>query len=237
MNEICIHHHLGLGDHLDCNGMVRCFLAKPDIDGIHVFSKSNYYDMIEFMYRDEERITVVEIDKNQDEYKQVDEYIKNNDFAHFLRVGHENYPFLREHLYDKNCWEFFYDQVEMPYGVRVDLFYFDRDLEEERRVFDKLNPENEPFIFVHEDKERGFEVNHKHFLDSTLRIIENDVTENIFHFIKILEEAEEIHCMESSFKSLIDLYAKTDALFYHDFRNQPLGNYTNKKWNIIKYEN
>jgi hypothetical protein len=42
--------------------------------------------------------------------------------------------------------------------------------------------------------------------------------------------------MESSFKSLIDLYAKTDKIFYHDFRNQPLGRHTNKKWNVIKYE-
>ena len=51
-----------------------------------------------------------------------------------------------------------------------------------------------------------------------------------------IEEAEEIHCMESSMKSLIDLYAKTDNIFYHDFRNQPIGNLTHKKWNVIKYD-
>ena len=42
--------------------------------------------------------------------------------------------------------------------------------------------------------------------------------------------------MESSFKSLIDIYAKTENIFYHDFRNQPLGTKTNKKWKVIKYE-
>ena len=236
MKKLAIHHHLGLGDHLDCNGMVRYILKNSDFDKICVFSKSNYYEMIEYMYRDNPDISVVKIDKSLNENQQVFEYVKNNEFEHFLRVGFENYPFLKEHLYDKNCWEFFYDQVKIPYSARIDYFYFERDNKQEQRVYEKLNPKNKPFIFVHDDESRGFKVDRKHFVDSKLETVENDVTENIFYFTKILEEAEEIHCMESSFKSLIDLYAKTDKIFYHDFRNQPLGNYTNKKWNIIKYE-
>jgi hypothetical protein len=89
---------------------------------------------------------------------------------------------------------------------------------------------------MHDDKDRGFELNRNHFLDKNLNIVENDMNENIFNFIKIIEDAEEIHCMESSFKSLIDIYATTENIFYHDFRNQPLGTRTNKKWRVIKYE-
>tara|TARA_R110000824_G_scaffold3106_1_gene14227 strand:- start:72 stop:782 length:711 start_codon:yes stop_codon:yes gene_type:complete len=236
MKKLCIHHHLGLGDHLDCNGMVRHFLKNADFDQIYVFSKSNYFSMIDFMYRDEENIIVVEINKDQNEYEYIQSFVTDNNIDFFLRVGHENYPFLKEHLYDKNCWEFFYDQVKLPYNVRTNDFYFERNREEEQRVYNKLNPENEPFVFVHDDKSRGYQVDRKHFVDSSLKVVENDITENIFYFTKILEEAKEIHCMESSFKSLIDLYAQTDEIFYHDFRNQPLGNYTNKKWNVIKYE-
>ena len=51
-----------------------------------------------------------------------------------------------------------------------------------------------------------------------------------------IEESKEIHCMESSFKTLIDIYAKQDNIFYHDFRNQPLGQNSLDKWKIIKYE-
>jgi len=236
MNKLCIHHHLGLGDHLDCNGMVRYILKNSDYDKIYVFSKSKCYEIINYMYNDNPNIIVVKIDEKKNEDQQVFEYVKNNEFEHFLRVGFENYPFLKEHLYDKNCWEFFYDQVKIPYSAHVDYFYFERDNKQEQRVYEKLNPKNKPFIFVHDDESRGLKVDRKHFADPKLEIVDNDVTENIFYFTKILEEAEEIHCMESSFKSLIDLYAKTDKIFYHDFRNQPLGNYTNKKWNIIKYE-
>ena len=60
MNKFYIHHHLGLGDHLDCNGMVRC-MQKSLGTKVCVFSKSNYYSMIEYMYRDTEDIEVVEI--------------------------------------------------------------------------------------------------------------------------------------------------------------------------------
>ena len=232
-NELCIHHHLGLGDHFDMNGMVRNYLKE--YDKIHIFSKPNYYKMIDYMYRDEDSIIVVEIPGGPQEVTQAEEYYKTSTCDKFLRIGFENYPFGQEELYGKNCWEFFYEQVSVPYYVRTSMFHVERDEVGENQLMDKLNPKKEKFIFVHDDKSRGFEVNRNHFLDKNLLVLENDVSENIFHFIKLIEEAEEIHCMESSMKSLIDLYAKTDKIFYHDFRNQPLGKLTNKKWNVIKY--
>ena len=58
MKELCIHHHLGLGDHFDMNGMVRNYLKE--FNKIYVFSKSSYYSMIEYMYRDNDNIIVIE---------------------------------------------------------------------------------------------------------------------------------------------------------------------------------
>lgn len=234
MNKFYIHHHLGLGDHLDCNGMVRCMQKSLDTK-VCVFSKSNYYSMIEYMYRDTEDIEVVEISK-EDEYGDVKRVVAEND-GQLIIVGHQFYPGKRAELeQDKNCWEFFYEQLQMPYDIRYTHFYVQRDEEEEQRVFNKLNPDNEPYIFIHEDADRGFTLDRKHFLDNSLKVIENDVTENIFHFTKILENAQEIHCMESSFKTLIDLYCQQDNIFYHDIReSQPLGKHSSDKWKVISY--
>ena len=230
-----IHHHLGLGDHLDCNGMVRHILKHSEHDNVAVFAKSNYFSMIDYMYRDDDHIKVLKVSK-EDEYGDVDKIIRENKAENFLKIGHEYYPGRQAELsQNKNCWEFFYEQIDMPYSVRYDYFYVERDSAEEQRVYDKLNPDNEPFIFVHDDPERGFTLEHKHFLNQDLRIIMNDVTENIFHFTKIIEEAEEIHCMESSFKTLIDFYAKQDNIFYHDFRHHPLGQNSLDRWKVIKY--
>ena len=107
-NELHLHHHLGLGDHMDCNGLVRFFLATGDYDRINLFVKSTYYNMIKTMYSDESRINLVKIDVNKDEDQQVFEYVKKSGNTNLLRVGHENYPFGRELLDNKNCWEYFY---------------------------------------------------------------------------------------------------------------------------------
>ena len=235
-NELCLHHHLGLGDHIDCNGMVRFILEIGNYDRIHLFVKSTYHDMVEYMYSDEDRISLVKVDPKKNEDAQVVEYIKSLSGAKLLRVGHENYPFGREKIDNKNCWEYFYEQLSLPYNIKVDYFHLDRDLDEEARLLRKLNTSGAPFAFVHDDPEKGFNLNTDYVENKDLKIIRNDPTENVFHFLGILEQAEEIHCMESCFKSLIEIYAKTDKLFYHDFRGHPLGTRTNKQWEIIKYD-
>jgi len=232
--ELCIHHHLGLGDHFDCHGMVRYMLKNFDFGKVYVFSKSNYFNMVEYMYRDEDNIEVIKIDKNLNEYDQVSSFLKANESIHFLRVGFDQYPSGREVQDNKNCWEYFYEQVQIPPKVRTDYFYVERDEEAESNLLKELNPGNKPYIFVHDDPERGHEIDMKKLTNDFL-VIRNDNTKNIFHFIKVLEDAEEIHCMESSFKSLIDFYAKTADLYYHDFRGHPLGEKTNREWTIVDY--
>jgi len=149
-----------------------------------------------------------------------------------LVVGHQYYDHQAE---GKNCWEIFYDQVAIPYEVRKSYFYVKEDPVQEKKLLEKLNPENLPFAFVHDDKDRGFILDKSHIKNKDLHIIENDTSENIFHFISILEEAEEVHCMESSFKTLVDIYCDQEKLFFHDFRGHPLGSQSNKNWKQIKY--
>ena len=47
---ILIHHHLGLGDHIVCNGLVRNLIQKNQIYGI--FVKKHNVDNVMFMYKD-----------------------------------------------------------------------------------------------------------------------------------------------------------------------------------------
>ena len=105
-----------------------------------------------------------------------------------------------------------------------------RDMDEEERVYNKLNPSNEEYIFVHDDETRGFKID----IDNDLKIIRNDITENIFHFPMILEKAKEIHVMESSFKSMVEHFDVDGDLYFHDFRQHPLGRHV-KKWKVVEY--
>ena len=237
MNEtLYIYHHLGLGDHFDCNGMVRYMLETSGFDSVGVFCKSNYFAMVDYMYRDTDKIKVIEVDKDnevQDVYKFI---LDNGVERNLLKVGYEYYHCLPEkEKASKNCWEIFYEQVEVPYEVRHTYFHVERDQTEEQRVMQKLNPEGRDFVFTHDDPSRGFILDKSHILDSNLHVIENDVSENIFHLLSVVEQAKEIHCMESSFKTLIDIYAKQENIFFHDFRNHPLGGRSNPNWKVISY--
>ena len=74
MRRLFVHHHIGLGDHFDCNALVRYVyhqrqtLDEKGFDLIHVFSKDNHFSIIDYMYRDNEDIIVEKIDKSLDEY-------------------------------------------------------------------------------------------------------------------------------------------------------------------------
>lgn len=50
-----IYHHLGLGDHIICNGLVRS-LKNSFNEEISVFVKPQYYENISKMYRDDPNI-------------------------------------------------------------------------------------------------------------------------------------------------------------------------------------
>jgi len=227
MKNILLHHHLGLGDHIDCNGMVRYFSELYPDNVINIPAKSHYYSMIEFMFRDNEKIKVHKISGN--EYEEVSRlYTELNPESIFV-VGHQYYPNITSP--DKNCWEYFYEQFEIDLDIKYDMFYMDRDLDGEEKLLAKLNPKMEEYIFVHDDKDRGFEIE----IDSDYKIIRNDIKENIFHFPSVLKNAKEIHLMESSFKSMVEHFETDGELFFHDFRGHPLGKHI-KNWKVIDYE-
>ena len=59
-----VYHHLGLGDHIICNGMVRYF--KEIYGKIKVFCKPHNYKNVEYMYRDDDNIEVLSIGEDSD---------------------------------------------------------------------------------------------------------------------------------------------------------------------------
>lgn len=227
MSKLIIHHHLGLGDNIDCNAIVR-FLSDG-YESVDVFAKKSYATMVEYMYRDLDKINIVPVDGN--EYDEVAKYLTEQpeDGVNFLRIGHENYP--PNAPADKNCWELFYDQLNLPHEIKYEYFYIKSDEEEENRVYNKLNPNNEDFIFVHEESSMGV---FPFDLETDMKIIRNDVEENIFHFTKILNKAKEIHVMESAFKSMAEHFPTEGKLVFHNNREHPLGK-TKKDWEVIEY--
>ena len=59
-NKLIIHHHLGLGDYINCNGMVN-YLSNM-FDKIIIPLKSNYAHMIKYLYKDNPKIEFLNLE-------------------------------------------------------------------------------------------------------------------------------------------------------------------------------
>jgi len=255
MKSIYIHHHLGLGDCIDCNAIARIY-AK-EYDKVNIFCKECYSYMVTYMYRDNPKINVITIPDGIDENYFVKHYLDGTTCTmeqlkglqpmdtfegqvEFLKIGHDNYPWGQEEKLGKGCAEIFYDLVNIPYIKRFEEFYYERDPKEEKRVYDKLNPNDEEYIFVHDDASRGYPIDDDRVFEyndgKEIKIIRNDMSENLFFYGMILEKAKQIHCMESSFRSIVEILDTTDELYFHSFRTEAyVGNSTRREWKEVPY--
>jgi hypothetical protein len=108
----------------------------------------------------------------------------------------------------------------------------------------------EPYIIVHRytnDHPQGlpldYEAVRRDWGLPPIRVIEitPDITNNMMQYIKLIENASEIHCVPSSFHCLVDsMHDKTKAiLFYHDLREKTAmswnSDWNGHIWKLIRY--
>ncbi len=236
-DDLYVYHHLGLGDMIHCNGMVRFLLEKLDPNArIHVFCKVRNSAMVCWMFRDDPRIVIEQVTEADKERIQVDRVMHERRSSNLFVVGHSALRAL-EAAFPKDFFDIlFYRQAGIPYKVRYSHCFWERDEGEEDRVFRKLAPSCE-YVFVHDDPTRGYRIDTS---SMTMPVIRNDVTESIFHLGKVLENARQVHCMESSIRCMLEsLDLSRTELFYHNFRypDRPLGKATCHQWSEISYPN
>ena len=212
MNEVYIHHHTGMGDHFICNGLVRNIAKK--YDKVYLFYKTlpYYLTNLEYMYRDlGDKISFIGGMDWHDEF--VDFYRWSHPGINYLRIGFEYLNNTK-----LNFDEAFYEQAGLPFSKKFDDFYIQRDDEIETQLCKEVNPSGEPYIFVHQDIARGMKMNLDYIKDKSLKVIEPSKNYLLGHHIKLIEDAQEVHVMDSSFKNLIDCaIAKKENMFFHRY--------------------
>lgn len=195
-DEKYIYHHLGLGDHIICNGLVRYFCDKHKL--IYLFCYEHYVNNIEFMFRDINNLKILPF-KSEDEIKNF--IFNRKDVANnLIRIGFENLLTLPDNIISFD--QAFYYLASLNFDIRYNKFYIERDFNKEEIVYKELNPDNEKYIFIVDDPIRNFVIDRKK-INSNFKIIENNINFGIFDYFKILENAEEVHCMQTGFMDLI----------------------------------
>jgi len=226
-----IYHHMGLGDHIICNGLIREIYERKfsQYSNIFLFCKIINYYSVTFMYKDLNKLSVIPIPND----KYVEKYITNIKEAHdLIKIGFE-----KRNLHHKYFDEDFYKIAGFDFNLRWEKFFVSRDHNSERKLFEELGIKKNDYVFIHEDKTRNYLIDKSFVKNKDLRIINPFFTDNIFDWCTVLENAKEIHCIDSSFKLLADsLKLKTKELFLHYSYINKDNNYISSskyKWQII----
>lgn len=232
VSSILIYHPLGLGDHIVCNGLVREQCKRYDRVGLYCFKRNE--PSISFMYRDVKNLRLQVI------YSQNE--IKRFFFWYRLTFGDSRYDsLLHVRITDAETGvkyeRQFYNSAGLSLATLWESFFVERDEARENSLSQKVHLPDR-YIFLHDDAR--FPIDSAR-ISSSLPIMRPDagLTDNIFDYCGVIEHAEEIHVMDSSFMFLVDCLPYTNPqqrLFVHRYArdNMPWSLPILKKdWKII----
>lgn len=175
--------HLGLGDSIICNALVRHFTQWQVVI---VPCKEHNLASVQFMFRDNPNIVVVPVKDDAE----ADKLCNKHQWSLKLGMFGDNFSF-------KDWDAIFYAQAGVPFDRRWTGFYCRREPSSEIRP-----PHKGPFAFVHEDVNRKMVIDDALLPQIPLVVAERQST--IFAYTACIEEADEIHCIDSAYLSLVE---------------------------------
>ena len=134
----------------------------------------------------------------------------------------------------------FYLAYNIAFETRILYFDFIRESELEEHYYTKMNPTNEKYILTHTGTNAQIDINYINNKNNYKIINLNDSSDIFFDSIKLLMNAQEIHCIDSSWAVFIYLvdskykFFDNVNIFIHCVRNYNFMFETDKtNWKII----
>ncbi|PCI30376.1 hypothetical protein COB55_00205 [Candidatus Wolfebacteria bacterium] len=225
MSTVILCHHLGLGDHVMCHGIVREYCKK--YSKVLIFSKPHNYDSVSFMFRDIANLAIAKGDDTT-----MKEFIQLNT-SKFQGLKYDEVKAIGfQHLNRESGipleWQF-YQIAGVPFEKKWSSFFINRDIEREKALFEKIAPK-EDYVFLHEDTSRKYIIK-RNLINKNYALVTPgiELTSNFSDYCSIIEKAKEIHVIDSSFMFLIDClpYNNPDQkLYIHRYARE------NNEWQL-----
>lgn len=142
-----------------------------------------------------------------------------------------------------------YDYFDVRMSVRYTQWQAQFDPEQGAKLYTQLNPDQEPYLLWHNGmsyRPQGAPVDLIHWRAQQglppLKVIPvQPHTHNLLDWHVLIEQAQEIHCVASSFFHLVDsLWNRTQAdLYYHEVRSNAIlqvnCHANNYRWRVVNY--
>lgn len=221
MSSVLVYHPVGLGDHIACSGIVREYAKTHERVGL--FCVEQNYPSVSHLYRDLSQVKIHAVRSHND--------VRRFRILNTLQLSSHHYDrvvvvrsFDEESgiQYEKQ----FYHSASLPLKKMWDNFFVERNAESEKILWEKAKL-NEPFVFVHDDAR--FPLPAERLPKLPLFRPDLSLTKDIFDYCEVLEKAQEIHVVDSSFMFLIDCLEYTNPaqkLFVHRYARP------NMPWNL-----
>lgn len=235
---------LGLGDNFANVGLVHYF-ADRCLE-LHVPVWPKFFETMSCLYQDTANIIVVGLGHYDEGENQ---YVAEHRLSRILPT--DLYRMNIGDIPSAVLWDMqTYANYEVPYEYKYKNFRLPKKIQGAEELFKQLT-NNEPYILVHRRSFRyhdGFPINIDDFRKAhnlpNINVVEikEGITDNMMQFVPLIERAEEIHVVASSFHCLVDcMYNKTKGkLFFHDIRSDAIMRINsaenNNCWTIVKYE-
>ena len=227
--KIIIHHHLGLGDTIICNGLVNYLSSEKNLT-CYLPVKEHYLNMVKFLYRDNKNIIIFPV-KNETRDQDVEDFSLANKIK-ILKVGFKK-------VKKQNFNTYFYKQLKIPYDYSFNYFHIPTDKEKEdqlkKHLFKYYNVKSDKYILIHsESSYQKYELNIESNIDKIYIDKESDLHNNLFLYRNLIFNAEEIHCINGSFLHLVERIDCKAKLYYHHLRKNNI--HLKENWNWITYD-
>jgi hypothetical protein len=207
--SLIVHHHLGLGDHFICNGLVHSILAKFGCSTLFLLTKPEYAVTVRKLYEDFPAVEIVEL---PEAYR-----LKEGVFSLLLSQSN-SMPLLKVSFKQdgKSPFDFaFYRQLGIPFFNRWTQFRAPRQNSQSELFFRKLIAAERYCLIANQSSAGEIEID----VQTSLPVyrLKLGMTENMLDWIMVITNAAEIHCVDSAALHLVDsLNLKNTRLVYHN---------------------
>ena len=229
-DEFVLHHHLGLGDTIICNGLVNFLSTK--YSKIYLPVKENLFSTVQFLYSENKKLSLFKI-SNESREEDIDEFASSKNLK-ILRVGYQN-------VKDQPFNLAFYKQLGLPYRYSKKYFNIPSDINKEILLkehlinFYNVNPKS--YSIIHNEYQfpgGKFDLKLTDKENAIYVSKESDLFMNLFLYKGLIESAQTIHCINSSFLHLVERVNKRAKLYYHNLRKNNL--HLSNKWTYVEYD-
>ena len=251
--------HLELGDNIVLNGAVRYLCSV--YNKVVLVCKQAYLKQLEYMYSDLDNLIlypikggiIENINPSSEFYydENVESIFNDYDITFIPICMYYDYYYNKTECDRSKCGKLkypydFYDYLNLSGNIRYPYFKINRDYKSEDILYNNLiNIIGDKYNIIIDDEKRNLIINDTYiknnypiFKLSSSSInknkkLNNIKSDNIFNYIKILENAQEIHTIDSSIVHLIDSLNIKVKTYIHRYIRPFEVNYANKNFIYI----